>query len=139
MLEKSSIRAIKSEYPYEEKGNNLLQSRKGYSIEVLPGRVGGIVYTEGSKSLKVDSELLVGSPGMVIFPIRIRSWDPPYDSEEIDQTGRDEIVERIRDAFLFWRYDIDVVEADLAYNGPWPDEDVEYILQRLRAETVPND
>jgi len=85
---------------------NVIQSSDGYSVEVL-GRV-GLLYTEGSKSVHVNSEVVGGSVGVSIYKSSIRTWNPPYDDEIIDEDKRKAIVENIRRAFRFQGYEIGV-------------------------------
>ncbi|HEV2038278.1 MAG TPA: hypothetical protein VGQ96_06710, partial [Candidatus Eremiobacteraceae bacterium] len=54
---------------------NVVQSSEGYSVEVL-GRT-GLQYIEGERRLFVDSEVLVGDAGLVIYAGSIVRWDPP--------------------------------------------------------------
>jgi hypothetical protein len=50
---------------------NVIQSDEGFSVEVL-GRT-GLLYTEGSKSLHIDSEVLVGPTDLLVYTNSIRS------------------------------------------------------------------
>ena len=50
---------------FKEIRTNVVESDEGFSVEVL-GRT-GIKYTEGSKTLIVDSEVLLGPHGMMII------------------------------------------------------------------------
>ena len=84
----------------------VIQSDEGFSVKVL-GRA-GLLYTEGSKSLHADSEILTGPSGLVIYTYSIKSWDPPHDSEVIDESKRDAIVENIRRAFRSQGVEIEV-------------------------------
>jgi hypothetical protein len=85
---------------------NVIQSDEGFSVEVL-GRA-GLLYTEGSKTLDIDSEILAGPSGLVIYTNSIRSWNPPYDTETIDESKRDAIVDNIRRAFRFQGFEIEI-------------------------------
>jgi hypothetical protein len=57
---------------------NVIGSDSGFSVEIL-GRT-GIRYSEGHKSMFIDSEVLARS-GIQIFSTSIKAWDPP-DSED---------------------------------------------------------
>jgi hypothetical protein len=85
---------------------NVIESDEGFSVEVL-GRT-GVRYIEGPRTVFVNSEVLVGSPPLVIYPSSITRWDPPYDAEVIDSAARDRIVDNIRRAFRFRGYEIAV-------------------------------
>lgn len=76
-------------------------------MEVL-GRT-HVRYTEGPRTMIVDSEVLVGSPAMAIYPSSMTNWDPPYSAEVIDKDARDRIVDNIRRAFRFSGHEIVVL------------------------------
>jgi hypothetical protein len=86
---------------------NVIESDEGFSVEVL-GRT-GVRYTEGAKTVFVDSEVLaVASSGLVIYPSSIKQWDAPF-SCDIDDVTREAIVENIRRAFSFRGLEIEVM------------------------------
>lgn len=85
---------------------NVIESDKGFSVEVL-GRT-GLCYREGDRSLNVDSEVLMGPTGMVIYASSIRTWAPPCEEERIDDARRKQIVENIQAAFRFRGFEIEV-------------------------------
>ena len=86
---------------------NVIESDEGFSVEVL-GRT-GLLYTEGAKKLKADSEVLAGPSGLGIYTNSIKAWDPPHENELIDASKRDSIVENIRRAFRFDGLEIQVL------------------------------
>jgi len=85
---------------------NVVVSDQGFSVEVL-GQT-GVRYEEEGKTVFVDSEVLAGPSGMIIYPARMAHWDPPHAHEAIDAGARNRIVERIRDAFRFRGLEIEV-------------------------------
>jgi Immunity protein 74 len=86
---------------------NVIESDEGFSVEVL-GRT-GVRYIEDSKELRVDSEFLVSSSALVVYKNSIRSWEPPFDNEIIDENKRASIVDNIRRAFRFQGVEIDIM------------------------------
>ena len=86
---------------------NVIRSDEGFSVEVLDRT--GLLYTEGSRSLDIDSEVLAGPSALVIYTDSISSWNPPHDDETIDRCKRDAIVENIRRAFRFRELEIEVL------------------------------
>jgi hypothetical protein len=86
---------------------NVIESDEGFSVEVL-GRT-GLLYTEGAKKLKVDSELLAGPSGLGIYRNSIKAWEPPHENELIEASQRDAIVDNIRRAFRFDGFEIQVL------------------------------
>ena len=86
---------------------NVIESDEGFSVEVL-GRT-GLLYTEGSRKLHVNSEILAGSSGLVMYKNSIRSWDTPHDHQLIDESKRDAIVDNIQRAFRFDGLEIQVL------------------------------
>lgn len=91
---------------FKEICKNVVESDEGFSIKVL-GRT-GIEYAEGEKSMFVDSEILSGPHGMMVRKKSIIKWKG-QNSEPVDDKKRDEIVENIRRAFLFWGFEIEIV------------------------------
>jgi hypothetical protein len=85
---------------------NVIESSEGYSVEVL-GRT-GLIYKEGSKTLQIDSEVLAGPSGIVVYTDSINSWDKPNAVSQIDDKERERIVSNIVAAFKFRGYDIEV-------------------------------
>ncbi len=92
---------------FKETKTNVVESDEGFSVEVL-GRT-GIKYTEGEKTMFVDSEVLSGPHAMAIYKKSIKNWQTP-NCEPICDTKRDKIVENIRRAFLFvWGVEIEIM------------------------------
>ena len=87
--------------------NNVIEGDEGFSVEVL-GRT-GLLYTEGARSLQIDSEILAGPHGLVLYTNSIGGWVPPHDGEVVDEAQRAVIVDNIRRAFLFDGYEIEVI------------------------------
>ncbi|MBC7877283.1 MAG: hypothetical protein H7Y59_08950 [Anaerolineales bacterium] len=77
---------------------NVIESDEGFSVEVL-GRV-GLLYTEGIKTLHIDSEAMAGN-SIVINKRSIHKWNPPFDEEEIDDNKINSIIDNITKAFDF--------------------------------------
>lgn len=84
---------------------NVIECDEGFSIEVL-GRT-GLRYTEGDRSIYVDSEVL-NSTSIAIVMHSIATWDPPYEKESIDDGKRDSIIKNIRRAFQSQKKNIEV-------------------------------
>ena len=51
---------------------NVIESDEGFSVEVL-GRY-EVKYTEGAKSLVIESDFLMGQPSLAIYANTIRKW-----------------------------------------------------------------
>jgi hypothetical protein len=75
---------------------NVIESDEGFSIKVEMRR---LVYTEGPKTLFIESEIL-SSPGNIgIWKDSIVHWEYPYHQAPINEKKRKEIIENIRRAF----------------------------------------
>ena len=81
---------------FKEPRVNVIESDEGFSVEVL-GRT-GLLYIDKLKSVHIDSEVLT-SRGIAIIKDSIRTWNPPYEKEIIDDTIRDTIIDNIKRAF----------------------------------------
>ncbi len=71
---------------------NLIESSDGFSVEIL-GRV-GMRYTEGGKTLDIESEVLVHT-GIALFASLLQVWK---DGSPIDDVTRRRIIQNIRKA-----------------------------------------
>ena len=84
---------------------NVIESTDGYSVEVL-GRT-GLLYREGGKVAFIDSEVLAGPSGLVVYTDSIVLWAEPKEMS-IGTSDRERIIENIRAAFRFRGYEIEV-------------------------------
>lgn len=85
---------------------NVIASTDGYSVEVI-GRV-GLIYSEGSKTLQIDSEILSGPSGLVVYTGSIKNWDKPFDKDPLSADDKQRIVRNIKAAFNYRGFDIEV-------------------------------
>jgi len=85
---------------------NVIQSTDGFSVEVL-GRT-GLRYAENGKTLKIDSEVLAGPSGIVVYTDSINHWEEPNHTEPFTGADRQRIIENVRAAFKFRGYDIEI-------------------------------
>jgi hypothetical protein len=58
-------------------------------------------YTEGERSLFIDSEVLAPGKGIAIASKSIKEWDPPYRTSPLSPEKKDEIISRIKSAMKF--------------------------------------
>lgn len=85
---------------------NVIESDEGFAIKVEMTR---LVYTEGPKTLYINSEI-VASPGNIgMWKESIRNWEPPYSHERIDNRKREAIIDNIRRAFHWKGETIEVI------------------------------
>ena len=47
----------------------------------------------GGKILKIEGEMIVG--GFVAYKNSIKQWDPPYETQIIDENTKNEIVQKV--------------------------------------------
>jgi hypothetical protein len=84
---------------------NIIASTDGFSVEVL-GKT-GILYTEGENTVRIDSEVLAGPSGLVIYTDSIRAWSGPGRAL-LGQFERERIIANVKAAFEFRGYDIEI-------------------------------
>ena len=84
---------------------NVIESDEGFSVEIL-GRT-GLLYTEGVRSMRIDSEI-ANATTIAVIKDSIQTWNPPHENEVIDKNKRDSIIENIRRAFYFQLKSIEV-------------------------------
>jgi hypothetical protein len=83
---------------FSEPEPNVIESSAGFSVRVL-GRT-GMRYTEGSRSVGIDSEVGgTSAPAIAMFKDSIRVWETPDFPEPVTGSDRDRIVANIRRAF----------------------------------------
>ena len=86
---------------------NVVESDAGFSVEVL-GRT-GIQYCENGRSMKIDSEVLMGPKAMAIYSYSFTTWLPPHQAELVDEATKARIAENLRAAFRFRGVEIDII------------------------------
>jgi hypothetical protein len=85
---------------------NVIESTDGFSVEAL-GRT-GLRYSEAGKTLKIDSEVLAGPSGMVVYTDSINQWEEPHHLVPFSDADRQRIIENVKAAFKFRGYDIEI-------------------------------
>ena len=86
---------------------NLFESSDGFSVEVL-GQT-GLCYREGNRKMFIDSEVLTGATGMVVYRDTISKWDMPHGADVIEEAERERILDNVRKAFRFQGFEIQVI------------------------------
>jgi hypothetical protein len=97
---------------------NLVEMSAGYSVEVL-GRT-GLRYVEGERTMLVDSEV-VGGPAIAMYAASMKRWEPPHDSEPLDDRERTRIIENIQRACdsKGWTLRVTWPFGERKPDGPW--------------------
>jgi hypothetical protein len=85
---------------------NLIENDEGFSVEVLGAF--DLRYREGDRAVNVACEPLVGAKPFIIYSSSIQTWSATPGNVEIDDHHRELIVQRIRDAFRFRGYELEV-------------------------------
>ena len=92
---------------FSEPEPNVIESSAGFSVRVL-GRT-GMRYSEGERSVWIDSEVLATPRAIAMLKETIRAWEGP-DPGEVSATERDRIAGNIKRAFNACGYDLQVQE-----------------------------
>lgn len=92
---------------FTEPEPNVIKSTEGFSVRVL-GRT-GMRYTEGTRSVWIDSEVLAKPRAIAMFKETIRIWEGP-EPEEVSAKDRDRIADNIKRAFEACGYELQVNE-----------------------------
>ena len=85
---------------------NVIESTDGFSVESL-GRT-GLRYSEAGKALRIDSEVLAGPSGIVIYTDSINHWEEPHQIAPFSDADRQRVIENVKAAFKFRGYDIEI-------------------------------
>lgn len=92
---------------FSEPEPNVIQSSEGFAIEVL-GRT-GMRYSEGARSVWIDSEVLAKPQTIALTKSSIRFWEGP-DPEQVSETERGRVAANIKRAFNACGYTLEVHE-----------------------------
>ena len=94
---------------FKKRWFNVIVSDEEFTVKI-PGKV-GLRYKEGRRTMFIDSEVMAAGtkPDIIIFKKSIQTWKPPYDKDIIDDTRREEIIENVRQALVFYGWEIEVV------------------------------
>ena len=87
----------------------MIVSDSGFILEITGGR-GGLRYSEGARSVEVDSEFLAGK-GVAIYPESIRSWTDSTGSTPVSKPEVERITRNIVAAFASDGYSAEVIWA----------------------------
>jgi hypothetical protein len=78
-----------------------------HAVTVL-GRT-GLLYTEGGRSMFVDSEMLARPNGIAVYRESISRWDPPHEAGALTEGDRERILASIVAALRLQGLDADVI------------------------------
>src|SRR4051794_17895141 len=92
---------------FTEPEPNVITSTEGYSVRVL-GQT-GMRYSEGERSVWIDSEVLAEPDSIVINPTTMRAWEGP-NPEPVKASDRARVVANIKRAFDACDYKLQVAE-----------------------------
>jgi hypothetical protein len=92
---------------FSEPAPNVIESSTGFAVRVL-GRT-GLRYTEGARSVWIDSEVLAQPGAIAMSKDSIRTWEGP-EHGAVSATERDQIVGNIKRAFVACGYELQVQE-----------------------------
>lgn len=87
---------------------NTISSDEGFTVKVLGGR-GGVRYTEGDRSLEINSEFSGGIRGVILYKNSIVAWESPIGRTAVSDDERDRIVKNVCRAFEFDGYASEVL------------------------------
>jgi len=84
-------------------------SETGFTVEITGGR-GGLRYSEGDRSVEVDSEFLADK-GVAIYPDSIRAWTDSTGRSPVSEPEVERITRNIVAALAFDGYSAEVIRA----------------------------
>src|SRR5579859_7705536 len=90
---------------FSEPAPNVIESDAGFSVRVL-GRT-GMRYTEGGRSVRIDSEVLGRPRAIVMFEESIKAWEGEG-AQPLSVADRDRIIGNIKRAFESCGYELEV-------------------------------
>jgi len=69
----------------------------------------GLRYTEGLRSMFVDSEMLARPNGIAVYQESISRWDPPHEADALSKSDRERVLASIVAALRLQGLDVDVI------------------------------
>jgi len=69
----------------------------------------GLRYTEGDRSMSVDSEMLARPNSIAVYQESISRWDPPYESDALSEADRERVLASIIAALRLQGLDVAVI------------------------------
>lgn len=88
-----------SDNEFTKPRENLILSRRGFSVGVLDRSK--LLYSEDDRYLVVEIELLVGQVLLAVYSDSIDHWQPPYETEEIEEQEKNRILNNLERAFAY--------------------------------------
>jgi hypothetical protein len=85
---------------------NIVISHDGYMVEIVGAR--GLRYSEGRRTIEVDSEAWGGERGMTIFAHSVRSWTDAEGATAVSGPDVERVVRNIVAALSFDGYSAEV-------------------------------
>lgn len=86
---------------------NIVISHDGFMVEIAGPR-GGLLYSEGHRTIEVASEFWGAERGLTIFAHSVRSWTSPEGMTAVEQPDVERIVRNIVAALSFDGYAAEV-------------------------------
>lgn len=93
---------------FSEPEPNLIESNAGFSVRVL-GQT-GLLYTEGNRSVWINSEVLAKPGAAAMFKDSIKTWEGEGGGPA-SEADRDRIASNIKRAFEFCGYELEIHTA----------------------------
>lgn len=70
-------------------------NKKEFKLKIT-GRA-GLLYQEGKRLMKIDSEMLVGPTyDIIVYTDSIRQWEPPFQKDRLDENEKNRILQNVR-------------------------------------------
>lgn len=85
---------------------NVIESDEGYSVEMLGPA--GLRYSEGDRVFFIDSEMLAGPDGVIVYSESIKVESSVDAASPLDSAEKTRIIANIREAFRFRGFKIQV-------------------------------
>jgi hypothetical protein len=89
---------------------NRVESDAGFRVKVRSFRF-FVEYREGKRVARIPVQPVIGKALVNVYANTPVAWKAPYDSEEISEEKRTEILANIVDAMLFLKYPVELVKT----------------------------
>jgi hypothetical protein len=77
---------------------NLIECDEGFSVQGTG--LSSLLYPEGDRAIKVETELLMGR-GVAVYHRRMTRWESPHENEPVTDADRKRIAKNVQRALEF--------------------------------------
>ncbi len=90
----------------KKKGGRCVVSDSGFEVKIKSR--GALLYTEGNKSININSEYLAENGGIAVYANSIEYWNDQHKEEKISSQKKQQILDNVNEALLFLKINAEI-------------------------------